>query len=260
MLDPSKIPEHQRSEEAFIFHTLRQTAALKVSVSEALRQKVDDALGTLFSDAIEQIDDARKFYRARIHEYNQTTPFTKDKMGSPPEGLASLGRVQLAGQSMLYTATSVETAIAEVRPASGSHVSVSEFSAHPGCPLWVLNLTKYGSLKLDEGPDAFFQHIQYITKAMRFSEREFSRQVHAGDPARYLDTIYIAQLIREQGFDGIAYRSLLNKGGVNYSFFNPGCLTCKSEPIVWQVRSVKYEIELANIDRAAAVAQDECEA
>ncbi len=248
MLDLSEIPEHQRSEEARIFHALRQTATLKVSVPEALRRKVDEALGTFFSDASELIDDTRKFYRARIHEYDQITPFSKEKMGPPPEGLASLGRVQLAGQPMLYTATKAETAIAEIRPHQESHVSIAEFSVKPGCSLWVLNLTKYENPVLDEGPDAFMRHISHLVKVMHFSEREFSRQMHPDDPVRYLDTIYITQLVREQRFDGIAYRSLLHKGGVNFAFFNPGCLMCVTDPVVWKVQSVEYKCEPAMLE------------
>ncbi len=103
MLDLSKIPEQQRSEEAGIFHALRQTAALKVSVPDALRKKVDEALGTFFSDAIEQIDDARKFYRARIHDFGQCSPFARDEMRGRQDKEAPIGRAQPSGQAVLYT-------------------------------------------------------------------------------------------------------------------------------------------------------------
>ncbi|WP_374259070.1 RES family NAD+ phosphorylase [Aquabacterium sp.] len=248
MLDLSeldKIPEYQRSLEGQLFHSLRLQAALQVSVPDDLREKVEIQLEALFSTADEQIDGSRKFFRARIHEYDQIGAFEKDKMGAPPESKASLGRVQLAGQSTLYTAIKAETAIAEVRPSVGSQVSVAEFSVQQGCLLRVLNLTRYEGL-LDKGPDGFTQQITKIHKAMSFSEREFSRQAHPNDPAKYLDTIYITQLIREKGFDGIAYRSLLHKGGVNYAFFSPDSLECVSDPVVWTVKSVEYKSEPVN--------------
>lgn len=244
MLDLHKIPEHLRSTEGHLFHSLRQQAALQVSVPDELREKVEAQLARLFSDAGEHIYDSRRFYRARIHDYDQVSPFEKDKMGPPPEAKATLGRVQLAGQSMLYTATTAETAIAEVRPSFGSQLSVAEFSVLQANLLRVLNLTRYEGI-LDKGPYGFTQQITKIHKAMSFSEREFSRQTHPNDPAKYLDTIYITQLIREKGFDGIAYRSLLHKGGMNYAFFSPDNLECVSDSVVWTVKSVEYKSELA---------------
>lgn len=243
MLDLSKIPEYQRSDEATILYMLRQTAAVKVSVPEVLRKKIDEALGTFFSDASEQIDDARKFYRARIHDFGQCSPFARNEMRGRQDKEAPIGRTQPSGQAVLYTAREAETAIAEVRPHCGSKVTIAEFSVKPGCTLRILNLTKYVKPVADKGPEDFMRSVFDLGKSMRFSEREFSRLVHADDPSKYLDTIYITQVVREQGFDGIAYRSLLNKGGLNYAFFNPRSLACVADPVVWEVKSVEYTAE-----------------
>lgn len=247
MLDLSElnsIPEYQRSAEGQLFHSLRKQAFLQVSVSDELRDKVESHLEQLFSTAVEHIDDSRRFYRARIHEYDQVSAFDKVKMGAPPVLKAPLGRIQLAGQSMLYTAKNIQTAIAEIRPFFGSRVSVAEFSTLQGSSLRVLNLTQYEGL-LDKGLDKYSQQIQKTYKAMCFSERHFSRQAHPDEPSKYLDTIYITQLIRDKEFDGIAYRSLLYKGGINYAFFNPDQLECVSDAAVWTVKSVEYKSELA---------------
>jgi hypothetical protein len=243
MFELSEIPGHQRSSDGQLFHSLRQQASLKVSVPDELREKVEAQLENLFSAAGEQIDDSRTFYRARIHEFNQIAPFLKEEMGAPSGDKANLGRMQLAGHPMLYTATQAETTIAEVRPSYGNLVSIAEFSVKAGCVLKILNLVQYEKPAINDGPDAFIPSVLKIANSMRFSEREFSRQMHENDPTRYLDTIYITQIIREKGFDGIAFRSLMNKGGVNYAFFNPECFRCVAVPVVWKVTSAEYQAE-----------------
>lgn len=142
---------------------------------------------------------------------------------------------------MLYTATDIDTAVAEVRPSMDSMLTIAEFCPRSGAALNVLNLTKYEALTPEDDPDSLMARIHRVSKAMRFSEREFSKQAHPNDPDKYLDTIFVAQVIREAGFDGVAYRSLLNAGGVNYAFFSPDRLECKAPVTVRRVTSVKVE-------------------
>lgn len=249
MLNLNKYPEFKLSREAHLFHAIRSAAQLQVAVPDDLRRKLDEALDLLFSASQETVLTDRTFYRARVHNFEQVQAFGAEAMGAPPSEKASLGRVQLAGHAVLYTATEPETAISETRPAVGSVLSIAEFSPRSGEEIFVLNLTKHSQLGVINDPDdpgelnAWMQRVTRLIKAMSFSEREFSRQAHPNDPDRYLDTIYIAQVIRAKGFDGIAYRSLLNKDGVNYAFFTPERLECKAQISIRKVTSVKIESE-----------------
>lgn len=241
--DIEKTPEHLRSEEAYLFHTVREQACLTVKIPEKLRQKIEDYLQELFVRAEEIVNSDSSFYRARHHEFDQREAFPRNEMGAPPKHKTSQGRIQPQGQPVLYTATDADTAIAETRPSVDSLLTVGEFRPNCGEHIRVLNLTRHqkfsdcvGTSSIDE------KKWNSILKSIYFSQREFSRQLHADQPGKYLDTIYISQLIREKGFDGVAYKSLLHEGGVNYAFFTPEKLSC-TETFVYKVTSVRVQSE-----------------
>lgn len=236
-------PDYLRSKEAYLFHALREQACLTVKIPEQLRQEVDNYLHELLVHGEEIVNSDLAFYRAWLHEFDQHEGFSRDKMGAPPKQKTSQGRIQPQGQPVLYTATDADTAIAENRPSVASLLTVGEFRPNCGEHIRVLNLTRHqkfsdciGTSSIDE------KKWNNILKSIYFSQREFSRQLHADQPGRYLDTIYISQLIREKGFDGVAYKSLLHEGGVNYAFFTPEKLSC-TETLVYKVTSVRVQSE-----------------
>lgn len=241
--DIEKTPDYLRSEEGYLFHALREQACLTVKVPEKLRQKIEGYLCELFIHAEEIVNSDFSFYRARLHDLGQDEAFPRDQIGAPPRHKTSQGRIQPQGQPVLYTATDADTAIAETRPSVESLLTVGEF--HPNCGEYirVLNLTRHQKFSDCIGTSAIdYTKLNNILKSVYFSQREFSRQLHADQPGRYLDTIYISQLIREKGFDGVAYKSLLREGGVNYAFFTPEKLSC-AETSVYKVTSVQVQSE-----------------
>lgn len=241
--DTRKTPEHLRSEEGYLFHSLREQACLTVKIPEQLRQKVDNYLRELFVHGEEIVNSDFAFYRARIHEFDRDEAFPRDEMGTPPKHKTNQGRIQPQGQPVLYTATDADTAIAETRPSVESLLTVGEFRPNGGEHIRVLNLTRHQKLSECIGTSSIdYTKLNNILKSVYFSQREFSRQLHADQPGRYLDTIYISQLIREKGFDGVAYKSLLHEGGVNYAFFTPEKLSC-TEAWVYKVKSVQVQSE-----------------
>lgn len=241
MLDLSQLPDELRSDEAYLFHSLKSAARLQIAIPDDLRNRLIEVLSSLFAQSKETLPDNCRLFRARVHGFGQERAFEPTQMGAPPAEKASAGRVQLAGDPVLYTATEIETAVAEVRPSVGSILTIAEFCPRAGEALNVLNLTKYEALAPGDDPDSLMARMHRVSKAMRFSEREFSKQAHPNDPDKYLDTIFVAQVIREAGFDGVAYRSLLNAGGVNYAFFSPERLECKVPLTVRRVKSVRVE-------------------
>lgn len=232
-----------QSYEALLFHTIKSVACLQVTVPGDVRDKLDSVLDELFSESTETVSQDHIFYRTRIHDFGQNGPWDPKDMGAPPPNKAPQGRVHIAGNSVLYTAQAIDTATAEVRPAVGSVLTVAKFSPKAGEEIRVFNLTQHGRLLVDNNPAASVKRINRRFDAMQFSEREFSKQVHPHDPGKYLDTIYIAQVIRERGFDGIAYRSLLHKGGVNYAFFSPDRLECKTPTTMRKITAVRIKSE-----------------
>lgn len=68
-----------------------------------------------------------------------------------------------------------------------------------------------GSLATDEFPLGDRHFAGYL----------LARPAHQRDPAAYYLTQYLGQRIRAAGFAGVAYDSLLHRGGTNIALFDP---------------------------------------
>ena len=135
-------------------------------------------------------------------------PFAPERM-KPLRERAVEGRANPKGIPFLYLATDHMTAIGEVRPWIGSHVSVGLFKT--GRELRLVNCTT--------GP----LDVLHIGKEPPAEKREelvwtcigeaFARPVTSSDDvADYTPTQVIAELFRTGGFDGVRYRSSLGEG------------------------------------------------
>jgi hypothetical protein len=117
------------------------------------------------------------------------------------------GRANARGIPCFYSATHLETAIAEVRPWIGSYVTVAWFKAVRD--LRLVNLTndgKPGFRLVDSESDRERVNWAHIGAA-------FSRPVSANDHfADYAPTQVIAEHFRGLGYDGVGYGSALGPG------------------------------------------------
>ena len=136
------------------------------------------------------------------------------------------GRANASGIPVLYLATALETAIAEVRPWLGSEVSVAQFKVHRD--LRVIDLTRghnrssFGQMTLahlsgereatsEEKENAVWTDI----------DAAFSRPITAhGDSAEYVPTQFLAELFRSLNYDGLIYRSNFGEEGCNVALFD----------------------------------------
>ena len=62
----------------------------------------------------------------------------------------------------------------------------------------------------------------------------------------YLPSQYIADYIKSLGYDGICFRSTVNKAGVNYAIFDSKTFECIDVKLVY-VNSVEYDVANANL-------------
>jgi hypothetical protein len=141
------------------------------------------------------------------------------KRMKPIPGLASEGRANPNGIQYLYLATDKETAMAEVRPWLGSSISVGQFrinrrlstvdcSADGNSPIFFLGEREPEPRRRER---AVWSHINDA----------FSRPVNLSDEVgAYVPTQIIAELFKNEGIDGLLYRSSLGKG-TNVVLFNP---------------------------------------
>jgi hypothetical protein len=141
----------------------------------------------------------------------------------PPERMKPLpfakkeGRVNPVGIPALYMATDERTAVAEVRPWIGKHVSLAQFK--------VLRDVKLIDCSLEHSEEFTFYEAEPEPEereraVWREVNRSFSEPVASDEPVtEYIPTQLLAEHFRAQGAEGIAYQSLLG-GGRNIALFD----------------------------------------
>ena len=72
------------------------------------------------------VEDKKRYLGLGFESENHYKPFSNSEIGSPPPYIASAGRINRPGVSFFYCATDIYTAISEVRPHPGDHVSIGK--------------------------------------------------------------------------------------------------------------------------------------
>ena len=182
------------------------------------------------------IQESQPLFRAQVgweHEVNELEDGTLEgplafgpSRMKPIADRATGGRANAPGIAVLYLALDRETAIAEVRPWIGSHVSVSQFKTTR--ELKALNLTEeFGKHWMPAFSAAEGRFLPVDTEDKEKSvwtgiDNAFSRPVSGIDEStEYVPTQILAELFREAGYDAIVYGSMLGKGGFNVVIFDP---------------------------------------
>lgn len=161
---------------------------------------------------------SQKFYRARINTFDK--PFKISQMGKPLEKIVSNGRANPVGIPYLYLASSIDTAISEVRGNKGEIVTVAEFKMNKNIELADLRDPKntISPFELNEENE-----LELIYKNMPFLillGTELSKPIIPREAnLEYLPSQYLCELLKHIGFHGIIYKSSISDGN-NYVIFN----------------------------------------
>lgn len=161
---------------------------------------------------------SQKFYRARINTSNK--PFKISKMGKPSKNLVLNGRANPIGITYLYVASSIDTAIAEVRGHKGEVVTIAEFQMKSNLELADLRDPKstISPFELNEENE-----LELIYKNMPFLTllgNELSKPIIPRVAnLEYLSSQYLCELLKHIGFHGIIYKSSISDGN-NYVIFD----------------------------------------
>ncbi|WP_394342813.1 RES family NAD+ phosphorylase [Paenirhodobacter populi] len=154
----------------------------------------------------------------------------------PPPPIASAGRLNRPGVSFLYVGSSHKTAISEIRPHPGHLVSLGQFDTVRD--LTVLDFSKPTFLDFplnDVGLEQF-----ELTLSI---DRDLSRPITPEQRAAYISAQFVADLVRQCGFDGVLYRSSVSDG-TNLCVFDPRTLKfAPGSASLFRTRSVHYEYE-----------------
>jgi len=146
------------------------------------------------------------------------------------------GRANPKGIPYLYLATHQDTAIAEVRPWIGSHVSVAQFTLKRDVRVVNCVTDDHRIVVYSREPEP-----QERERAVwRDIDRAFSQPVTSGDDtADYAPTQTIAEFFRVNGLDGTAYGSSLGPGH-NVALFDMGAAALMSCGLL-QIRGVTLD-------------------
>lgn len=197
-------------------------------VTEALSARDSSVVGG--RPAVRILPAETLFFRARIaHDREELAAFkTKPQkcLGAPPKEKATNGRMNAAGIPSLYLSGDRKTCVAEVRPSIADQVVVGKFKSTQ--ELRLFDLTAFSEKEVEYPRLSIFDPSH--------GDRELARQllshlhIELGRPVKIHDTDYLmtqalAEYIRYyqdngERFDGIAFHSVQNANGVNYTLFD----------------------------------------
>lgn len=189
------------------------------------------------------------YYRARIgykekvkNKYNSNyldkstdfvyKPYKYQDIGSVPIKYSQEGRLNKKGESFLYLATDIETAISEVRPDPGHIVSIAKFKSVNN--MKVVDFDK-AFIQLSKNEDTlqeftFLAHIEQI----------LSHPVTKDEKHLYFISQFFADVFRKIGFDGVLFSSSISQGQ-NLLVFNPNnFIYIENSSKVFDIKFLKY--------------------
>lgn len=195
-----------------------------------------EILNTFLKYAQKSYEKGTIFYRARISDAGG---LEKDKMGAPPVGIASDGRVNASGISCLYLSSERETTIHEIRAGTHDYVSIGNFRLIED--ISVVNLMKLHQISpFSTLDDIDFDQHAINRKHLEKIGNEIARPLRRQDsPLDYLPTQYISDFIKSKGYQGIEYKSTMHEHGKNLAIFNEELLECIDVSVV-KIKEINY--------------------
>lgn len=220
----SRLVEYWHEKAEAYFEGKRQNRTIKKQwldnqEKDDLYHDFPDQLEIVFEDLCVFYEPGKKFYRARIHKgHTRKERFDSTEMGAPPAKVMKAGRANREKQRVLYLASDVDTALAEVRAWKGMAVAVADLEIKER--LSIVSLLQYD---IPESP--FFQeYLEWkldLDELFRRLSYEMSMPIIAEEDKRsYFSTQFLCDWVRKAGYDGIEYPSAMGTG-FNLVVFNP---------------------------------------
>lgn len=176
------------------------------------------------------LESGKKFVRARIgityseseDENGHPIPLAPSELMAPPPKFTNSSRINPRGISYLYLSDCEKTAILEARAWIGQEVSIGYFEIE--CKLKCIDMSKdknplipsWGGCEEKLSAD---KKEKAVWGAINSS---FSEPIRAEEEKiNYIPTQYLSELLKNNGYDGVIFKSSLNTGGHNIALFNP---------------------------------------
>jgi hypothetical protein len=139
-------------------------------------------------------------------------PYREKNILAPPPNITPSGRANRERISYYYLASTIATAIAEVRPHPGHYVSIANFELTEN--IKVANLSSFGIKDYIGSEEDFDNYV-----ALRAFAYEFEFPITPDAKNRYLFSQMLSDIIKMSGLDGIMFNSSIGKG-VNIVVFD----------------------------------------
>jgi len=183
------------------------------------REELEELISYL---AMKKEDYPDMLYRARVKR--TLISYCISEMGKPPKEKATAGRANPQGIPYYYLASDQRTAISETRPYKSENVCVGKYKVskkakfidlrEPKKVICPIGLDENSLYLLYKEHMPFLGHLCYT---LSIPVLPYQKDLD------YLPTQYLCELIKDQYYDGIAFKSSLAKGD-NYVIFNDSIL------------------------------------
>ena len=184
-------------------------------------------------------------HRARdgfvLNENDDRIPFSGTNIGAPPVEKARAGRANVKGQAVLYVGDQEKTAIAEVRPLSGSYVSVASISLTREARILDLTRGRLGVNPFTSENPSWAVEIDSLLES--FSEEMAKPLERKDDESHYVPYQRLSKYIADAGYHGIRYPSALNPSGTNVVLFDVTVGEVRESKLA-KITEVTFEYEI----------------
>ena len=212
-------------------------------ISSGIQDLVKPLEETMFGDVL---------FRARIgvdailikpdileeDKHKVVIPYKKSKIGAPKPSIANDGRFNRKGTSYLYLASSLETAINEIRPSVGHYVSIGQFKINK--VVKIIDFTKLDFYDYAFSDNAIEQYVKLMNLGRVMSIPNPDKQ--------YNITQCFADAVMDLGYDGIKFFSSVADSSYNIVLFHSGNATYIDDSCqAVHIGGFKYEYESENI-------------
>ena len=233
---------------AFACETMQHRRFVRSSETRTFLNMVADTM----PKRVTRLPAKTPLFRAQIgydDDHDEPVAFGKERM-YPRRGRAREGRLNPSGISYLYLAFDRDTAINEMRPWVGASISLGVFvvlrdlrivDCTREAPMteldWYFSLDTAKIGTRDEPKPTPHQLEEMIWSEINLA---MSTPVERNDDlADYAPTQILAELFKDKGADGVAYRSSLRQGGRNITLFDIDAVDIVAGE-VHQVTAVSY--------------------
>ena len=197
-------------------------------IRTAKAERFLDAVRVSSKRRTSHLSKGRRFWRAQAgfdwrhdEQIDDEVPsaFPPDRM-KPLSDRAMEGRANPRGIPVLYLGTNKEAAMSEVRPWLGSMISLAQFETLRD--LTVVDCTRDARSKteffLREPQENEREQVVWSSINRAFT----TPTTRSDDQDAYVATQILAELFKDNGFDGVAYRSAFGESSVNLALFDIG--------------------------------------